>query len=335
MIDVLVLTRKDLANMAWRTAECLKLLGLNVRAYKGHSHMDYSDQCDVIQMESKSKIPLAYKCLPLQKKAERARVLHFTSGTFIDTGVNVTKKKVVFQYGGRPYIGNPFKGASNMKFVNGFVDHTIVHHPCLLNKGARNETLIKPPVDTDKLQPEFDRRNNRKIIIGHFPSNEIVKGTEIINGVIENLNSYKDRFEYFVETERVPWDQQLERMKGCDVIIECLTPKVKGTKFGEWSTAAMESAALGKITVTNSFNDKLYVKYYGQSQLVIANNRKQMASQLKKILEMTDREIMNKKIKTREWIVNKHGMEATAIALWDRVYKHLFPERKPRLIYEK
>lgn len=337
MADVLVLTRKDLSNMAWRTAECIRMLGLDVLAYKGHGHMNYPDQCQVIEMISVSATPLVYECKALKKEAGKAKVLHFTSGTFIDTGVNIQKKNVVFQYGGRPYIGSPWKRRICTKFANKFVNYTIVHHPCFLNKGAKNDMLIKPPVDTELLQPVFKRSNPRKVIIGHFPSNEIVKGTKIINEVIAHLKStsFGNKFEYVFDTSRVGWNKQLERLKECDVIIECITPTVKGDAFGEWSTAAMESAALGKITVTNSVNENIYAKYYGRSQFVIANDGKQLTKKLKNIINFSDEKLRRRKIKTRNWIVEKHSMEATARVLWDKVYKHIFPDHKPDLIHGK
>jgi len=337
MIDVLMLTAKDLSNMAWRFSNCLKLLDLNVQVFKQNKHMNYGDEVPTLPMKFLKKTPLVFTCFNLRKLARNSKVLHFTSGTFIDTGVNVKNKIVVLQYGGRPFVGFRNKRKACIRFFNTFVNYTIVHHPFMLQHGANNCCFIKPPVETDKLLPVFERQDLKKIIIGHFPSYDVRKGTKVIMKVLENLKASKfgNQFEYIIETERVPWHQQLERIKKCDVIIECLTPVVGDDKFGEWSTATLESAALGKITVTNSFHEDIYEKTYGPSEICIANDPTQLRKVLVQLINMTPEQIQDKKIKTREWVVRCHSMEATAILLWEKVYKHIFPDRRPKLIYEK
>jgi len=341
MIDVLMLTAQDLSNIALRFSQCLKMLDLDVRAFKGGSHMSYGNELELAEMVRVSKMPYVYKSRVLLPLAKQARVLHFTSGTFVDTGVDVKQKIVVMQYGGRPFVGRPQGRIIENRFLNKFVNYTIVHHPYLLNTGSINPCLIKPPIDTDLLLPDYVRRNTNKIIIGHFPSDKEdktpIKGTNVIRKVLEVLKrtDVKKRFEYVIETNRLPWNQHLERLKKCDIVIECYTPKVMQDKFGEWSTATLESASLGKITVTNSFNENIYVQTYGPSEICIANNPNQMEKVLYKLIMLSNEELQNKKVKTREWVVRCHSMEATAKLLWEKVYKHIFPERRPKLIYGK
>jgi hypothetical protein len=342
MVDVLMLTAQDLSNIALRFAKCLRMLDLDVRGFKAISHMRYGDELELIKMERVSKMPYVFKTDSLLQLAKQSRVLHFTSGTFVDTGVDVTKKIVVMQYGGRPFVGRPKGRKIENKFLNRFVNYTIVHHPYLLNTGSINPCLIKPPIDTDLLLPDYERRNPNKVIIGHFPSDKEkkavpIKGTEIIRKVLETLKrtDAKKKFEYIIETNRLPWEQHLQRLKKCDVVIECYTPMVMQDKFGEWSTATLESASLGKITVTNSFNENIYVRTYGPSEICIANNPNQMEKVLYNLINLSNAELQNKKVKTREWVVRCHSMEATAKLLWEKVYKHIFPERRPKLIYGK
>lgn len=322
MIDVLIATFKDLSNVAWRTSECLKSLGLNVRVFKAMNHMEYGHGCELISMHRIKGVPYAFRCPKLTELAKEAKVLHFTSGTFIDTGINNNKKSIVFQCGGRPLVGRGDKRAATVNYVNKFVDYSILQHPCLLNVGLNNPVLIKTAIDSNSITPVYNQKYRNKLVVGHFPSNKRVKGTDKINKVIQNLKKNYN-FEYLTSTDRVPWDKQLERVSECDVIIECLTPVFKGFEFGEWGAAALESASLGKITVTNSRNENIYEREYCKSDLVVANTRKQLKKKLIKILNMSDKEILKKKIKTRKWIERNHSMEATSQRLWEKVYKNL------------
>lgn len=335
MPDVLMLTSADLSNMAFRFSECLKMLDLDVRVFKKRSHMDYLNQVETIPMVQTSKIPFIFSCPDLRSLAKQSKVLHFTSGTYVDTGIKIRKKLVVLQYGGRPFVGNPIHRRKGTAFFNKFVTYTIVHHPYLLNQGAKNDCFIKPPVDTEYLQPYYERSDPDKIIIGHFPSNELRKGTPNIRRVLEDLKNTKlgTKFEYLIEGERVSWVEQLERIKKCDVVIECLTPQVGLDVFGEWSTATLESASMGKITVTNSFNENIYEETYGKSEYCIANDPIQLKEVLINLINMSNVDLQEKKIKTREWVVRCHGMEPTAKMLWNKVYQYLFPDRTPKLIY--
>jgi len=336
MIDVLMLTADDLSNMALRFSECLKLLDIDVQVYKRRSHMNYGEEAKIVKMKLKKRIPLIYECPSLNKIARKSKVIHFISGTIVDTGINLKNKKVVVQYGGRPFVGFPSQRRKCTKYINNFVNYTIVHHPYLLNQGAKNECFIKPPVDTDFLKPDFRRKNPNKLIIGHFPSVSKRKGTFFILEILKRLKrKFGDKFDYIVDDRRVSWNDQIKRINDCDIIIECLTPKVDKDRFGEWSTATTETAALGKITITNSFNEKIYKKYYGKSEICIANNPIELEKVIYDLIHLSNDKIQDKKIKTREWVIKYHSMVPTSIMLWDKVYKHIFPKRKPNLIYGK
>jgi len=329
-IDVLMLTFKDLSNTGWRTSKCLELLGLNVKFFKSKSHIKYTEEAEICKMKrnNNSSFPLAYECKELKHLAEQAKVIHFIAGTFVDTGVDLSKKKVIIQYGGRPYMTGNQRRRCN-RFFNNIADATIIQYPMLLGHGAKNEHLIYYPVDTDFLQPEFDR-NSEKVIIGHFPSNPRVKGTKTILKVInelENDKKYKDKFEYIgkrdLNKKMVGWLDHLEKFKTCDVVIETVKSTFKKNKFGEWGNSALESASLGKIVVTNSIRDNIYQKEYGDNSLHIANNENQLKNQLIKIINMSAEEIQKEKMKSRQWVEEKHSFESTSKRLWKKIYKGL------------
>jgi glycosyltransferase involved in cell wall biosynthesis len=268
--------------------------------------------------------------------AKEARVIHFHGSTFVEN-LDLSDKKVVVQHGGSTYRVDP--NACNNIF-NLVADATIIQCPDLLNLGAKNEHLIYYPVDTNLIQPDYNPKGS-KIIIGHFPSNPLAKGTKGILRVIEKLSrdsEFKKRFKYVGainhtgKQHQIPWKDHLERMAQCDIIIETMCLNYKGKKFGEWGNAAIESASLGKVVLTNSLTSDIYAKEYGNCALNIINNEEELESKLKRLLSVGQEELMQKKIETREWAVRNHSMTACARRLWNKVYKDFFPELTPSIL---
>jgi hypothetical protein len=274
---------------------------------------------------------LLYYIPELKQFAENARVVHFRDSMLIDTGTDLTKKPVVVQHGGRTY-----RKAHEIinKLFNEFSDATLIQMPDLLGLGAKNEHLIYYPVQTDRLKPKYGR-NHEKLIIGHFPTSQIDKGSGLIISTLkkihEGMPEFKDKFVYMgpeeFKTTRdwiIIWTEHLKRVAYCDIIIETVAMEAQGKPFGEWGNQAIEAAALGKIVITNSQSVELYKEEYGPDcALNIANNEEELQAQLLKFLSMSDHEIVREKQKSRVWVEKYHGMEATAKRLKDKIYRHL------------
>ena len=131
--------------------------------------------------------------------AEEAEVIHFFASTFIDTGINYKDKKVVAQHGGATYRENA-DGSNNV--FNPIANATIMQYPTLLNKEAANEHLIYYPVDTEFLQPHYERNDKQRLIVSHYPSSVITKGSSTVMNVITELSNdsiFKKRFRYLGE----------------------------------------------------------------------------------------------------------------------------------------
>ncbi len=334
-LDVLCLTTNDWCNSMFRYARCLKYLGLNVMAYKGNTHsFKYPEQAaihtGIINARRKGDIPEQLFVPELRQRAKEAEVIHFFASTFIDCGVDITKKKVVVQHGGTMYRMPP-KECND--FFNPFATATIIQYPTLLNLGAKNEHLVYYPVDTDELKPNQEPSKEPHCIrVGHFPSSKEVKGTEKIVRVIEKFEQdpeFKDRFEYVGVRpgdhpgDLVSWYNNLKRIESCDIIIETCQAEYAGKPFGEWGNTALEAAALGKIVVTNTQNKELYEKEYGPLGLYIANDEVELENMLATILMYDANEIFRKKMASRGWVAANHSIPATAKRLWDTVYKDL------------
>ena len=131
---------------------------------------------------------------------------------------------------------------------------------------------------------------------------------------------------------QVSWEQNIERMRNCDIIIETHQPSLnldgRGSKvFGEWGNTAIEGASLGKSVITNSLTTDYYSQEYGDMGLHIANDEEDLVSNLYELVHMGRQKVLEDGEKTREWVVNNHSMEATALRLWNRIYSNFFPEK--------
>lgn len=328
---ILMLTAHDWANTGYRFSKCLEMLGFDVTAYKGANHVfQYPKQMELhpslnnIRTFTYNGIPLWYvEARDLARKTRKADIIHFIASTFVDVGIPFKNKKVVVQHGGHTYRANP----ALADFFNKITDATIIQCPDLLGLGSNNEHLIYYPVQLDVLKPEYKPKEGF-LRIGHFPSNPKTKGTEKILKVIEELSGnhlLRSKFGYvgirvLDKSVRIPWEQHINRVRECDVLIETCNPESDGKTYGEWGNAAIEAAALGKIVVTNSLAQDIYAREYGECALHIANTPEELQKQLEIIIKMSDQEILKEKKKTYQWVKKNHSMEATAKRLWDKIY---------------
>jgi len=329
MIDVLFITLDDNANTGWRFFKCAQMLGLKVMGFKGvyHSFL-YPEQFllhpelakswksgreTVVKLEGKSE---------LQTMMEHARIIHFIASTCIFTDLNLLSKPIVMQHGGRTYRSAP---KQLNELFNQFCDATIIQCPDLLNLGAHNEKLIYYPVDTNFIQPYFNRAGE-KLVIGHFPSQPTDKGYEAVQSVIARLKEVTDKFEFRTirpDGGKLIWLDALERTNDCDLIVDVFAAKTAaGLDYGTWGNASIEAAALGKVVVTMSLYEDIYKEEYGEHSLQIANTEDVLLDTLLKFVEMSDTELRTCKERSRAWVQEKHSMEVTAARLLP-VYKEV------------
>lgn len=322
-----MLAVSDNANTGWKTQQCLKRLGLDVMFLKGVYHeFMYPEQGCVhfsIQRVLNGEKPYGPYLVPeLNKVADNAKIIHYISSSFINTGINMKEKKIVMQHGGAYY--RVFHDYIN-KPLNKYLSATVIQMPDLLGLGAYNEHLIFFSVDTEFIQPCYDKRGDR-LVVGHFPTGSVNKGTESFVRAVNKIP--EDRLEYIGITKELDvmiWTDSLRRMAVCDVILDVLAPTAqKGLKYGEWGNVAFEAAALGCIPITNSNSVELYKKEYGcYPQMRIANSEEEVEKHLTELINLSDSELMAEKKRVREWVEEKHSFNATAKRYWDRIYKYI------------
>lgn len=327
-MKVLVLAIDDWANTGWRFSKCLEYLGYDVTSYKAKPHVFnypaqikvHSDMQAAIKIKGRyNKKPLLSLCVPeIKSLVEEHDVIHFIASGFIDTGADLADKRVVVNYGGSTYRRNP---GIVSDFFNKISDASLIQCPDLLGLGAKNEHLIYYPVDTDFIQPVFNKIA-KSPKFSHFPSSSASKGTQTILNVIGGMDiNYIGKTNSNNKTNRISWLDNLKRMAECDVYIETVQPKLKGKRFGEWGNTTLEAAALGKIVITNTLSKDLYEKEYGELPLLVANNEKQLKKRIKEILSLSEKEIYKLQRKFRQWAEDKHSIPSTSKRLEDKIYR--------------
>ena len=313
MLDVLMIGETDWANTGFRFSRCLRLLGLDVLMIKANYHPFMYPEQGIVHpqfMGLPSSLP------SIEELIDSAKVIHFVGSVALKDMPIIKGKKYVVQHGGSIYREN-HKEIND--YFNSFCDAAIIQCPDLLGLGAKNEHLIYYPVDTDFIQPVYERKSE-KVIIGHFPSNPSVKGTEKIEGVIKRLqdSDLKDKFEYRTGG-RVSWIKNLKRMSECDIIIETLQPEINGKKYGEWGNTALEAAALGRHVLTNTGNKYIYEREYGDSPSIgVVNTENELYDKLKVTIPTPF--YLSYGRNARYWVEKHHSMQSTAKRLSEKVY---------------
>jgi len=328
-----MLTKHDWANTGWRFYKSLKLLGLDVEFYKGQLHgLKYPKQAKVHPAIARRTPGPGWilKVPELKEMVEQAHVVHFIASTFINTGADLQNKNVVVQHGGSQFRQS---SAKVNRLFNRIVNNTIIQCPDLLGLGAKNETLIYYPVDTNLLQADYEQKH-RLITIGHFPRSPKIKGTE---NILQAINKVTNKFRYVgikkvSPKNPIPWMEHLKRIKQCDIIIETCNLKLGKAKYGEWANTALESAALGKIVISNTLSEDVYNREYGELGIHIANNVPSLIKTITRLTNLSKEQIVEEKKKSRAWVVKNHSLEANAIRLWKKVYCNFFEERKDEIL---
>jgi hypothetical protein len=304
---------------------CAKHLGLNAIAIKGKMHpFMYPFQAPLHPSLMNTPInsaPLTVMAPGLESMIDSARVVHLFTSTYPMCTAKWDKVPVIVQHGGTFYRQNPKEMNT---FFNSMVQQTVIQCPDLLNLGAKNETLIYYPVDTNMIRPDFTKKGN-KLVVGHFPSNPEVKGTETIYNAVKDIEGIEYMGAKPGETWGLkPWAVNLKRFHQCDVIIETCKADQNGKPFGEFGNTALEASASGCICVSNCLRQDIYEREYGDLGLHVANNGTELRAEIIRLTAISDERLMAEKKDCYTWAVNNHSIPVTADRLWERVYSRYF-----------
>jgi hypothetical protein len=151
---------------------------------------------------------------------------------------------------------------------------------------------------------------NKKLVIGHYPSNQDVKGTVKIE---EMLRPFKNMFDIRINVKKTTHEDNLKRMAQCDIYIELFNEEQKGQPYGCFGVTAFEATALGCLVITQNINKSAYEDVYGVHPFLIANDEKTFNSYL---LGLSDRENFEiTKESFHAGFYEKHGIVQTGLRI--------------------
>jgi len=287
-INVLLVTSRDWTSLGEQYARCLRSIGVDAKMMIKRKHVfNYPDQ------------GMLFKNLEdITSYIEKADVIHFMHSQKPIPNSSLKGKKVVVSHTGTSYR----KGHAKLnKIFNPIVDLTIVSGD-LFGKGAKNEHYSPGcVVDTEKLKPVYERQSD-KLIVGHFPSSTKQTNGDKIAKILKNV---KGNFKFDYNPTRVSWEEQIKRMSGCDIYIECLMG------IGGFGITALESASLGKILFTPyRFEDK-YKEVLGDFiPIIFQPGGKDLVEKIEKFISLPNDELLRLKKESRDWVEKNYSYKA-------------------------
>lgn len=288
-MKILNLSYSDYSNFSHNNCMALLAAGIDCQAItcKPHS-FGYSEHARIVQ--SRPEIITA------AKNADLVQVFHSSEHLF--NLIRGVAKRVFVYHTGTIYR----QDHRRLNEVFSDVERTFIDSPEFYNLGSQNCTYIATAIDTDKIQ--FCSSGNLVRRFAHYPSLPKEKGTEKIKKIMANFP-----YPFDCSTELVPHDKNLERISKCDIYIEMLNREQDGKRYGSFGVTAFEAAAMGKAVITNSIFHDVYSLAYGVSWLYVCNDEQTLRSTVDQLATREDFSTLSKKI--RQWIVDKHSLEAT------------------------
>jgi len=275
----LFVARDDYSNLGYLLSKSLNSVGVEAKAISFNPNdFNYPETAEICNMESYSRY------------AASAEVIVAMQSQYFQC--NLTGKKLFIFHGGSIYRHNSSR--LNNAF-NQIVTGTILQHWDFLDKGAKNQHWLLPPVDTELIQPDYTYHDK---LFAHYPHKADMKGSNKIVKILKEAKTH-----YLYDDTTIDWSDNLKRISECDIYIEQLCPH-------EWGLSALEAAALGKIVITTFRGLEDYRKQYGECELVIANTEDELEQQVKEIMTWSKEQILEKKMATREWAEKYHSFEA-------------------------
>lgn len=288
----------DWANFSHNIANSLRSVGVYCDDVKLNPHINnYSSQSKVITRQHLSEIVNDYDVI---------NCIHNNFRLFAGYYAHSQSKIHNVFYTGSDYRNNHIHLTD---YFNHFVNKSVICLGEFANHGAKNMSYF---IGGTELTPHF-RKLKYPLVVGHYPSNSEVKGSERICRVMREFKSEKIVFD-FDETQ-LSHDEHIKRLDRCDIYIELFNENLNGKKYGSWGLTAMEAASLGKVVMTMNLSDDVYQKYYGDHKLNLFTDDKSFKDTLNKIISMSLTEIEAMQYNTYNWVNQKHSLMASGYHL--------------------
>lgn len=174
----------------------------------------------------------------------------------------------------------------------------------------RSKFLPYCHIDLSDWKMDGVKRINKPLRIGHAPSNRDVKGTDEIITVINQLKKNHPSCFEFILIENIEIHEAKEIYKSLDLLIDQIY-------VGWYGGLAVELMALGKPVICYLREDDLmFVPEEMKNDLpVIRADPRSLHSVLQEFLKLTDSEIIDLGIKSREYVEKWHNPETIVKSL--------------------
>lgn len=249
---VLNLSSNDYANCAHNNARALRSIGVDCDDYVLNQHpFGYESQSEPI---NRAFIPV------IVNSYDVVQIFH-TCPIILDWVLRGKPNKIAVHHTGSRYREEP-EYFNNL--FNPLVDITFSDHCEFMELGGKNIHYLAPHVELEKVY-----RNNSKLVVGHYPSNPEVKGT---NEIVLMLERFKPFYDIRIDDTKVNHLENLNRVAECNIYVELFKPELNGKRYGHYGVSAFEATALGCKVVTQNFYPKVYEDAYGiETPFILAN----------------------------------------------------------------
>ena len=299
-MKIINISHEDFANYSHYNAMAMKSVGIDAQAlcYKPHK-FGYSTQAKVC---SRSEI------IRQIDDADIVQVMH-SCGTMWDLVKHLNNKRIIVWHTGTRYRKDCHKHNSRW---NPIVDFSVCALGEFMSMGAHKPVYFGITIPVEEISPSY--KTNNKLIVGHYPSNSMVKGSGAINRLMVDVRRKHD-ISYSFSNKRVSHPRNMLRIGSCDIYVEMMSFTNSVKPYGSFGTTAIEAASLGKIVFTNNLWREVYEKEYGESMLRICNSDQEFLDEFDNVLSMTKSSIMIEKYETREWAIKNHGLRASGLRM--------------------
>lgn len=153
-------------------------------------------------------------------------------------------------------------------------------------------------------------KDGGKLIIGHYPSNPDVKGTETIRTLLE---PFANDFEIRIDETKVSHEENLKRVSECHIYIELFAPLQNGIPYGCFGVSAFEATALGCLVITNNINRSAYENVYGSQPFFTPNTEEAFINTIVSLYDKENFEIAKEAM--HSGFYEKHGILQTGLRI--------------------
>lgn len=292
MVDnyrVLNLASNDYANMSHNNAKALRSIGVDCFDYVLNPHpFGYESQSEIVTRE---------EIISMVNKFDVVQIFHSCPTILNLVNIGNFKRKLVVYHSGSRYRAEPEKFNKIFKDV----DVVITDQTEFIKLCDKPIHYLAPHIE---LEPT-EKRKGGKLIVGHYPSNSSVKGTDEI---ITMLEPFKNDFEIRIDTNIIPHEDNLKRIAECHIYVELFKPELNGKQYGCFGVTAFEATSLGCLVITNDLNMNVYHNAYGLTPFQIANTKDEFTEILHLLKEFNTETIQDL---TELDFRNNHSIEST------------------------